>query len=339
MDSKVKSAVNELADLFGTTPKGTTVYFNEYNYTPIPQPVTEAVKAIMNDYSELKYRLGLYSVTVLDTDKKKIANALNKKPIESKTAMGNLHDEFVTGKITEAELKDTLTKKHGYGKRKAAELIDKWKPGVIKSSISKEQYFDMVRQHKATHASTPEFRKQELNALSEFPIGTKFAFKEDNSWHDVNTVYEKINTNSWNIISIINGNIEDKYNQTDDGVRIAVSDEFGSDARPTTYVSGYGSINSSVIKSSLSDYFPVSGSQAEELEDKISQFDNKSDIRTTLEDYFHIYDDYAEMSVEEFDNALDGYFNELDEDEFYSDEIDDVPMDDYDGDEYSESLE
>lgn len=223
MDSKVKSAVNELADLFGTTPKGTTVYFNEYNYTPIPQPVTEAVKAIMNDYSELKYRLGLYSVTVLDTDKKKIANALNKRPIESKTAMGNLHDEFVTGKITEAELKDTLTKKHGYGKRKAAELIDKWKPGVIKSS--------------------------------------------------------------------------------------------------------------------LSDYFPVSGSQAEELEDKISQFDNKSDIRTTLEDYFHIYDDYAEMSVEDFDNALDEYFNEIDEDDFLTDEIDDVSMDEYGGDEYSESLE
>jgi hypothetical protein len=45
------------------------------------------------------------------------------------------------------------------------------------------------------------------------------------------------------------------------------------------------------------------------------------------------------MSVEEFDNALDGYFNELDEDEFYSDEIDDTAIDEYDGDEYSESLE
>lgn len=223
MDSKVKSAVNELADLFGTTPKGTTVYFNEYNYTPIPQPVTEAVKAIMNDYSELKYRIGLYSVTVLDTDKKKIANAIERKPIESKTTMGNLHDEFVTGKITESELKDTLTKKHGYEKRKAAELVDKWK--------------------------------------------------------------------------------------------------------------------SSVIKSSLSDYFPVSGSQAEELENEIVQYNSKSDIRTALEDYFHIYDDYAEMSVEEFDSALDGYFNELDEDEFYNDEIDDTAMDEYDGDEYSESLE
>jgi hypothetical protein len=93
------------------------------------------------------------------------------------------------------------------------------------------------------------------------------------------------------------------------------------------------------IKSSLSDYFPVSGSQAEELEDKISQFDNKSDIRTTLEDYFHIYDDYAEMSVEDFDNALDEYFNEIDEDDFLTDEIDDVSMDEYGGDEYSESLE
>ncbi len=227
MDSKVKSAVNELADLFGTTPKGTTVYFNEYNYTPIPQPVTEAVKAIMNDYSELNYRIGLYSVTVLDTDKKKITNAAERKPIESKTAMGSLHDDFVTGKITENELKDTLTKEHGYGKRKADALIDKWKPAVIKSS--------------------------------------------------------------------------------------------------------------------LSDYFPINGSQAKELEDKISQFNNKSDIRTTLEDYFHIYDDYAEMSVEDFDNALDKYFNESsdesDEYEFDTNEIDDFAADYYDGDDYSESLE
>ena len=71
MDSKVKSAVGELETLFSTKAKGTTVYFNEFNYTPIPQPVTEAVKLIMSDYPELKYRIGLYSVTVLDTDKKK----------------------------------------------------------------------------------------------------------------------------------------------------------------------------------------------------------------------------------------------------------------------------
>lgn len=238
MDSKVKSAVGELESLFSTKAKGTTVYFNEFNYTPIPQPVTEAVKLIMSDYPELKYRIGLYSVTVLDTDKKKIANGLNKKPVQSETQMGKLHDDFVQAKISESELKDILSKEKGYGKRKAEDLIDKWKPEVIKSS--------------------------------------------------------------------------------------------------------------------LSDYFPVDESQAEELEDKISQFDTKSDIRTVLEDYFHIYDDYAEMSVEEFDNALDEYFQEMgdglyepeetdvDEEEFYTTNYevdDDLPIDEYGGDDYSESLE
>ena len=109
MDSKVKSAVGELETLFSTKAKGTTVYFNEFNYTPIPQPVTEAVKLIMSDYPELKYRIGLYSVTVLDTDKKKIANALNKTPVKSETQMGKLHDDFVQAKISESELKDILS--------------------------------------------------------------------------------------------------------------------------------------------------------------------------------------------------------------------------------------
>ena len=124
----------------------------------------------------------------------------------------------------------------------------------IKSSITKDEYFNMVKKHKSTNASTPEFRKQELDAITAFPVGTKFAFKEDNSWHDVNTVYEKIDDNVWKITQVINGKVNDEYTKSDDEVRIYISDEFGGNAYPTSYVSGYGSINSSkrnnMIKSS-----------------------------------------------------------------------------------------
>ena len=308
MDSKVKSAVGELEALFSTKAKGTTVYFNEFNYTPIPQPVTEAVKLIMSDYPELKYRIGLYSVTVLDTDKKKITNGLNKKPVQSETQMGKLHDDFVQAKISESELKDILIKQKGYGKRKAAEVIDKWRPSVIKSS-NKTPYEE--------GKSAWDFYKA---------FGTK-----------PRNPYEP---------SIYRQGEPRKESEWDRGFYDAKEECFHPERIKQTF-------NKS-IKSSLSDYFPVDESQAEELEDKISQFDTKSDIRTILEDYFHIYDDYAEMSVEEFDNALDEYFQEMgdglyepeetdvDEEEFYTTNYevdDDLPMDSYDGDDYSESLE
>ena len=127
---------------------------------------------------------------------------------------------------------------------------------MIKSSITKDEYFNMVKKHKSTNASTPEFRKQELDAITAFPVGTKFAFKEDNSWHDMNTVYEKIDDDVWKITQVINGKVNDEYIKSDDEVRIYISDEFSGNAYPTSYVSGYGSINSSrrnkMIKSSKS---------------------------------------------------------------------------------------
>lgn len=133
---------------------------------------------------------------------------------------------------------------------------------MIKSFITKDEYFNMVKKHKSTNASTPEFRKQELDAITAFPVGTKFAFKEDNSWHDMNTVYEKIDDDVWKITQVINGKVNDEYIKSDDEVRIYISDEFSGNAHPTSYVSGYGSINSSrrnkMIKSSKSqDDFEV----------------------------------------------------------------------------------
>ena len=212
MDSNVKSAVKEISDLFGTEPKGTTVYFNDVNYTPIPQPICEAVKVIMSEYPDLKYRTGLYSVTVLDVDKKKINSGLNR--ISSNTTIGKLHDDFVTNKITESELNDILVKKHGYDEEKAGMLVDKWRDSVIKNSMT-------------------------------------------------------------------------------------------------------------VIKSSAADCFGVDEQRGKEIDELAVKYDNKSDLRSALEGYFHIYDDYAEMSVEEFEQSLDEYFNEEDESEFITDEITD----------------
>lgn len=161
---------------------------------------------------------------------------------------------------------------------------------MIKSSITKDEYFNMVKKHKSTNASTPEFRKQELDAITAFPVGTKFAFKEDNSWHDVNTVYEKIDDNVWKITQVINGKVNDEYTKSDDEVRIYISDEFGGNAHPTSYVSGYGSINSSkrnnMIKSDKQFRLidtehndPKDGEDftAEELRDYISKNDKYFD--------------------------------------------------------------
>lgn len=62
------------------------------------------------------------------------------------------------------------------------------------------------------------------------------------------------------------------------------------------------------IKSSLSEHFPVSGEEAEELDELAMAFTDKGELRSVLEDYFHIYDDYATMSVQEFDRCLADYF-------------------------------
>jgi hypothetical protein len=40
--------------------------------------------------------------------------------------------------------------------------------------------------------------------------------------------------------------------------------------------------------------------------------EDRSELRSVLENYFHLYDDYAEMSIEEFDSSLAEYFKNED---------------------------
>lgn len=195
-------AIKELEELFGTTAKGNVVYFNDVTYTPIPLPVQEAVKAIMAEYPDLGYQLGLYSVKVLDKNVHPIyisepieASYSKKKELES-SRVGDIHDDFVMNKVSESEAINNL-KDSGYDTKKAKELVKKWKPDIIKSS--------------------------------------------------------------------------------------------------------------------LSDYFPVSEEEAKELNELEQTFGNsRSELRSVLEDFFHIYDDYAEMSVQEFDTHLAEYFDSED---------------------------
>lgn len=64
-----------------------------------------------------------------------------------------------------------------------------------------------------------------------------------------------------------------------------------------------------LLKSSLSSYFPVSQEEAKEIDEMEETFGNdRSELRSVLEDYFHLYDDYAKMSVQEFDEHLAEYF-------------------------------
>ena len=65
------------------------------------------------------------------------------------------------------------------------------------------------------------------------------------------------------------------------------------------------------IKSSASEYFPVSEEEARDIDELAETFTDKSELRSVLEDYFHIYDDYAEMTVEDFDKYLADYFETL----------------------------
>lgn len=66
--------------------------------------------------------------------------------------------------------------------------------------------------------------------------------------------------------------------------------------------------SSKKIKSSLSEHFPVSEEEAKDIDELAMTFTDKSELRSVLEDYFHIYDDYASMSVQEFDQYLADYF-------------------------------
>lgn len=142
----MKQALKEIEDLFGTTAKGNTVYFNDINYTPIPLPVANAVKAIMDDHPDVGYQLGLYSVKLFDKNVRPMTGTINlqnglKKKITSKkdnevksSAIGDIKDAYCLGKIKEGEAIDCLTQ-NGKGKRDAKKIVERWKgEGVVKSS-------------------------------------------------------------------------------------------------------------------------------------------------------------------------------------------------------------
>lgn len=196
----ITSAIKEIEDLFGTKAKDNVVYFNDITYTPIPLPVQNAVKAIMSEYPELGYQLGLYSVKVLDKNihpihiSQPIENSYDKKKELESSRVGDIHDQYVIGKITKREAIKNL-EDNGYDN--AENIVGKW--------------------------SEP--------------------------------------------------------------------------------------VKSSFIKSSLSEFFPVSEEEGEELDELANTFTDRSELRSVLEDYFHLYDDYATMSVQEFDRYLADYFN------------------------------
>jgi hypothetical protein len=67
--------------------------------------------------------------------------------------------------------------------------------------------------------------------------------------------------------------------------------------------------NRKPIKSNLSDYFPVSEEEARDIDELADTFPDRSELRSVLEDYFHIYDDYRSLDVDDFDRCLAEYFN------------------------------
>lgn len=68
-------------------------------------------------------------------------------------------------------------------------------------------------------------------------------------------------------------------------------------------------IKSSKVFSSKSaiECFPVSGEEAQDIDELRETFPDKGDLRAVLEDYFHIYDDYADMSAQDFDRCFEEY--------------------------------
>lgn len=60
-----------------------------------------------------------------------------------------------------------------------------------------------------------------------------------------------------------------------------------------------------------SEAFSISEEQAEAIEELKDTFKDKSDLRAALEDYFHVYDDFAEMSEDEFDEGFKKFTQDM----------------------------
>ena len=61
--------------------------------------------------------------------------------------------------------------------------------------------------------------------------------------------------------------------------------------------------------------FDVSEEEALDIDELKETFPDVRDLRAALEDYFHIYDDYAVMTPQEFDTSFARYVKEEDEEE------------------------
>ena len=58
------------------------------------------------------------------------------------------------------------------------------------------------------------------------------------------------------------------------------------------------------------DIFNITEEQAADVDELKATFENKADLRAALEDYFHVYDDFAEMSEDDFNKAFTEYTKE-----------------------------
>lgn len=75
-------------------------------------------------------------------------------------------------------------------------------------------------------------------------------------------------------------------------------------------------VKSSVIKGtfiesskSASECFHVSEEEGKDIDEFRNTFPNKADLRAVLEDYFHVYDDWAEIRPQDFDRYFEEYMN------------------------------
>lgn len=58
--------------------------------------------------------------------------------------------------------------------------------------------------------------------------------------------------------------------------------------------------------------FPIGREEADDVDELKDAFPWKKDLRAVLESYFHIYDDFAEMSVAEFDEGFEKFSADMD---------------------------
>lgn len=64
-----------------------------------------------------------------------------------------------------------------------------------------------------------------------------------------------------------------------------------------------------VYEKSAIECFPIAYEDAEDVDKLRDLFPDKRDLRAALESYFHIYDDYAEMTPMEFDMYFKEYMS------------------------------